>query len=389
MAVDPHKVAARFLRANGASIYMQECLADARVVLLRLKKMVVRANTLVESSPQKNHIYEVAGDIVFNIPQVMADLERAIQGAALAAAKMDAAELEKLLPQREVKELQEIMERVPRIISQPMGASASSVLPGDMSGGGVPMNSQDASMFGFNTFTTGPRGYDEDFGGEGGGADSTDNPSFSRDQESEPAKDRERQNVQTVYYDGAMTEEDDNDQADGRTKPRYPYKKKYKPTKNAHEILVAFVERCEMEWEHKNRVALTLEALLDLRIDPDIVKAAQSYRPVLTRSMAKRNLWHFKVGDYVVRVRAMPKSASVKVLTSADIRLSCSCNAWRWQGPEYHAKEGGYLEGHPSGTASVPNIRDPQRVKPLCKHALATVEFLRKKDYPVTSSGRR
>lgn len=82
---------------------------------------------------------------------------------------------------------------------------------------------------------------------------------------------------------------------------------------------------------------------------------------------------------YTVSVRAYLDMANPdrKLVKNADILLSCSCPYWRWQGPEYHAKKGGYLYGPARGTASTPDIRDPERDNYLCKHAVKVLETMR------------
>lgn len=63
-------------------------------------------------------------------------------------------------------------------------------------------------------------------------------------------------------------------------------------------------------------------------------------------------------------------------LAKGHIKLSCSCPYWRWQGPEYHAKQQDYLLGKPRGTASTPNVRDPDRTHLLCKHSAKVLDIL-------------
>jgi len=74
-----------------------------------------------------------------------------------------------------------------------------------------------------------------------------------------------------------------------------------------------------------------------------------------------------------------PKSKNVvkAALSSIDqVAMSCTCNFWRYNGPEYNAKSNNYLLGNPSGTATPPNVRDPSRKYWLCKHAYAVVARL-------------
>lgn len=59
-----------------------------------------------------------------------------------------------------------------------------------------------------------------------------------------------------------------------------------------------------------------------------------------------------------------------------EVAMSCDCPFWRWNGPEFHAKHNSFMLGQPFGTASTPNIRDPDRKYYLCKHAYAVLRRL-------------
>jgi hypothetical protein len=52
-------------------------------------------------------------------------------------------------------------------------------------------------------------------------------------------------------------------------------------------------------------------------------------------------------------------------------------------GPEHHAKSEGYLDGRPKGTASSPDIKDPERQNRVCKHVAAVLSFIRGWDVPL------
>lgn len=65
------------------------------------------------------------------------------------------------------------------------------------------------------------------------------------------------------------------------------------------------------------------------------------------------------------------------VLSEIDeITMTCDCQFWRWGGPEYHARTQKFLMGRPRGTASPPNVRDPDRKHWLCKHAYSVLKRL-------------
>jgi len=57
-----------------------------------------------------------------------------------------------------------------------------------------------------------------------------------------------------------------------------------------------------------------------------------------------------------------------------DIKVSCSCNAWVFQGSEYYAHERDYLLGTPRGNLAPPTKRDKQGINLLCKHAVAVFQ---------------
>jgi hypothetical protein len=64
-------------------------------------------------------------------------------------------------------------------------------------------------------------------------------------------------------------------------------------------------------------------------------------------------------------------------LTDLDhVAMTCDCPFWRYNGPEYAAKNGGYMLGLPHGTASPPDVRDPDRQYYLCKHTYAVLKRL-------------
>src|SRR5690606_18828852 len=64
-------------------------------------------------------------------------------------------------------------------------------------------------------------------------------------------------------------------------------------------------------------------------------------------------------------------TVQAKLNDKEHVALNCDCEFWRWNGPEYHAKSNNYLLGAPNGTASPPDMRDPNREFHLCKHTYA------------------
>jgi hypothetical protein len=112
---------------------------------------------------------------------------------------------------------------------------------------------------------------------------------------------------------------------------------------------------------------------------------------VTLRRVDKDNLrWLFAVdcgnGAKVVKLKA-ERVGNIVRLAKMNLRVSCSCPAWRWLGPEYHAKKEKYLDGRPAGTASTPDIMDPQRNHLVCKHVSAILHFVRKWEVPLPAEG--
>jgi hypothetical protein len=115
-------------------------------------------------------------------------------------------------------------------------------------------------------------------------------------------------------------------------------------------------------------------------LNPKFVDRAQSCSVTLKRVDTGNLRWIFSVdcgnGAKVVKLKAFRKVNVVR-LGKMDIDVACSCEAWRWLGPEHHAKREDYLDGKPRGTASEPVIRDPQGINRVCKHVAAVLSFAR------------
>ena len=71
-----------------------------------------------------------------------------------------------------------------------------------------------------------------------------------------------------------------------------------------------------------------------------------------------------------------PKTVQAALSDRDHVTLSCNCPFWRYNGPEFNAVNNGFMLGQPFGTASPPNIRDPERKYWLCKHAYAVLRRL-------------
>jgi len=120
-------------------------------------------------------------------------------------------------------------------------------------------------------------------------------------------------------------------------------------------------------------------------LNPAFQERAKACSVTLKRVDTKNLRWLFAVdcgnGTKVVKLKAF-RAKNITRLGKMDVDLTCSCPAWRWLGPEHHAKREDYLDGSPRGTASVPVIRDPAGVNRVCKHVAAALSFARAWEVP-------
>lgn len=129
------------------------------------------------------------------------------------------------------------------------------------------------------------------------------------------------------------------------------------------------------------------------RVDREIQVRAQDRRPSLLRTDTKNWIWHWKSGQWKVKVQAF-KRGGAKNFDKLNLRIACNCPFWRWQGPEHWAKQSDYLLGRPRGSAASPVVRDPKHEHPVCKHVYAVLKqsarfFVRPKKSPLRKFGSR
>jgi hypothetical protein len=98
--------------AASATAYIQEEISSARLAVDELKNCIVRAVELVNSSKQKDHLYGVAGDILFIAPRALYKLENNINAAALACDKWDYEQLRQVIRPEKVEELERVLDGV-------------------------------------------------------------------------------------------------------------------------------------------------------------------------------------------------------------------------------------------------------------------------------------
>ena len=99
-------------KTAGITVYLMEELTDARLRCEQLKGYIDRAMRLVSESTQKNHIYEVAADLLYAIPDALFRLDKALDATALAASRLDYEELKQELRPEKVQELESVLKDV-------------------------------------------------------------------------------------------------------------------------------------------------------------------------------------------------------------------------------------------------------------------------------------
>ncbi len=104
-------------------------------------------------------------------------------------------------------------------------------------------------------------------------------------------------------------------------------------------------------------------------LDPKVKSNASSIKAVVSdfeKKVLKEPL-KFEVGEYIVTVKAEGDRSN------PNLHLTCTCNYWQYQGPEYHASQNDYLFGKVRGTAEKPTKKDPNGTHKVCKHAYAVL----------------
>jgi hypothetical protein len=151
-------------------------------------------------------------------------------------------------------------------------------------------------------------------------------------------------------------------------------------------FLLRFAHEAIVEPPTQVRTAATIDQITN-RLEDKIEERARQCHVRVRRVDASNLRWIFSVdcgnGPKVVRLKG-DRVGNIVRLVKMQLKMSCSCPAWRWQGPEYHAKHENYQDGRPVGTASVPNIRDPHRQHQVCKHVAAVLSFIRKWEVPLS-----
>lgn len=139
-----------------------------------------------------------------------------------------------------------------------------------------------------------------------------------------------------------------------------------------------------------SRVAARIHEIVG-RCGPDLMGRSKGLKAQLRRVDKKNAMWLFDVpgskSAYRVRLKAVRKGNATSV-GELDVKVSCSCPFWQWQGPEHHAKTSDYLYGSPRGTASRPTTKDPSGTNGACKHVLAVFNHITSNRWSVPILGK-
>ena len=107
-----NRLAGRELTASGIVVYLMEELGDARLRAAQLKDLVAKAIDLVEKSDHRDHFFEVAAHLIHGIPDNLFKLDKALDAAAMAAARMDYEEIKQGLKPEKAEELERVLDDV-------------------------------------------------------------------------------------------------------------------------------------------------------------------------------------------------------------------------------------------------------------------------------------
>ena len=92
--------------ASGIIVFLQEELGDARLRCAQLKRYVKDATDIIEKSEHRDHFFEVAGNLIYGIPDALLKLDKALDATALAAARLDYEEIKNNLRPEKADELE-------------------------------------------------------------------------------------------------------------------------------------------------------------------------------------------------------------------------------------------------------------------------------------------
>ena len=131
-----------------------------------------------------------------------------------------------------------------------------------------------------------------------------------------------------------------------------------------------------------SKVAVDWKSIIN-GIDRSIEKSSKICSVRLKRAYPDYDRWVFEVhtpgspNRHVVSIKAIRKG-NTSTVDKLDLKIGCSCDFWKWQGPDYHAHKYGYLGVKPSSDLSSPDKKDPDHRNKICKHVYAASEYFLK-----------
>lgn len=215
---------------------------------------------------------------------------------------------------------------------------------------------------------------------ETGKAPPKDESAYRVDSPENLQKDRSR--IDVVDHSDGDTSFNGLGKPEGGSKTKYPYRDKIPNAHNASAEFVAGLWHLAVSPVRAlglTKTAATISQMLT-GLNPDFLARSRKCAVTLKRADVANLRWIFAVnagnGVKAVRVKATRKGP-VTQFNKLDLHVACSCPAWRWQGPEFHSTTKGFQDPKTplQGTASSPDIRDPQRQNFVCKHVAAVLDF--------------
>lgn len=134
-----------------------------------------------------------------------------------------------------------------------------------------------------------------------------------------------------------------------------------------------------------SKIAMSLGELVN-QTNKKSIKYVKGCVATIERNMPKIGRWNFSVkcnepwsqGPYTVRVKLLKqKGRKTKGILGREIEISCTCNAWQYNGADYNSLTKDYNERQMSD-GSTPDIRDPKRKYLICKHVAACAPLFKK-----------
>lgn len=119
-------------------------------------------------------------------------------------------------------------------------------------------------------------------------------------------------------------------------------------------------------------------------LNRDIIKSSKECHVKLKKADPKIGRWTFSVTSgsgktHTVHIKAsIPKDTTASSVQKMDLQIGCTCDFWKWYGPDYHAKKHGYIDRKPRSDGSTPTERDPEGINRVCKHVYAASNYFLK-----------